>query len=56
MNHYYCLYDYLDGQDLVDHLQKFGRMREREARFIFRQILSAVGKIRYKAVLICFVF
>ena len=42
--HFYCFFEYICGQDLVDHISQLGRLREEEARSIFRQITSAVGK------------
>ncbi|KAJ3382022.1 serine/threonine-protein kinase KIN2 [Lobulomyces angularis] len=39
---FYCVYEFIPGIDLVDHLTQNGAMREREARFVFRQILSAI--------------
>ena len=42
-NHFYCLFDFLDGVDLVDYIvYKKGKVAEREARMIFRQIVSAL--------------
>ena len=41
-NSVFLIIDFISGVDLVDHLQRYGRMSERETRFIFRQLVSAV--------------
>ncbi|XP_042541784.1 sperm motility kinase 2B-like [Dipodomys spectabilis] len=38
----YLVMEYLDGGDLADHLKKVQRMREEEARQVFRQVLRAI--------------
>ncbi|KAI8918760.1 kinase-like domain-containing protein [Entophlyctis helioformis] len=41
-NHFYCFFEHVEGEDLVDYITRTGRIKERKARIIFRQILSAV--------------
>ena len=41
--HFYCFFEYVPGKDLVDYIGEVGRLREIEARSIFRQLLSAIG-------------
>jgi serine/threonine protein kinase len=40
--HFYCFFEYVSGLDLVDYIGQCTRLKENEARHIFRQLLSAV--------------
>nr|KAJ3412747.1 serine/threonine-protein kinase KIN2 [Polyrhizophydium stewartii] len=42
INHFYCFFEYVGGEDLVDYISRCGRIKERRACAIFRQIVSAV--------------
>ena len=44
-NHFYCFFEYISGYDLVDYITHLGRLSEEESRLIFRQMVSAIGKI-----------
>ena len=39
----YSLFEYIPGEDLVDYVVKSGHLKTKQARHIFRQVLSAVG-------------
>jgi serine/threonine protein kinase len=41
-NHFYCFFDYMEGEDLVDYITRHGRLKEKRARSIFRALVSAV--------------
>eukprot|EP00842_Homolaphlyctis_polyrhiza_P000271 jgi/Hompol1/1244/HPOL_001760-RA len=41
-NHFYCFFEYVEGEDLVDYIARYGRIKERKSRSIFRQVLSAI--------------
>ncbi|KAJ3120351.1 serine/threonine-protein kinase KIN2, partial [Nowakowskiella sp. JEL0407] len=40
--HFYCFFEYVEGEDMVDYVQRMGRLRERKARSIMRQLLNAI--------------
>ena len=44
-NHFYCFFEHIDGEDLVDHITRVGRLGDDTSRDIFRRILSAMGKL-----------
>jgi serine/threonine protein kinase len=44
-NHFYCFFELVDGEDLVDYISRNGKMSETISRDIFRQVLSAIGTI-----------
>lgn len=44
-NHFYCFFELVEGEDLVDHISRFGAMSEAKTRDIFRQIVSAVDYV-----------
>jgi tRNA A-37 threonylcarbamoyl transferase component Bud32 len=41
-NHFYCFFDYMEGEDLVDYITRQGRLKEKRARSIFRSLIAAV--------------
>ncbi|KAI8906274.1 kinase-like domain-containing protein, partial [Gorgonomyces haynaldii] len=41
-NHFYCFFEFVQGEDLVDYITRTGPIPERQARKIFRKVLSAV--------------
>ncbi|RKO83236.1 kinase-like domain-containing protein, partial [Blyttiomyces helicus] len=41
-NHFYCLFEHVPGEDLVDHISRVGKIREKRARVIFRGVLRAI--------------
>ncbi|KAI8800680.1 kinase-like domain-containing protein [Cladochytrium replicatum] len=41
-HHFYCFFEYIEGEDLVDYVTRNGRLRERKARSIFRQMIAAI--------------
>ncbi|TPX50096.1 hypothetical protein SeMB42_g02362 [Synchytrium endobioticum] len=41
-NHFYCLFEHIPGEDLIDYTARCGYLPADEARLIFRQVLSAV--------------
>ncbi|KAL5033549.1 hypothetical protein BDV3_000521 [Batrachochytrium dendrobatidis] len=41
-NHFYCFFEHIVGEDLVDYITRCGRIKETPARGIFRQVLSAI--------------
>lgn len=42
-NHFYCFFEWIQGEDLVDYITRVGPVPEATARKIFRSILSAIG-------------
>lgn len=44
-NHFYCFFEMVEGEDLVDYVSREGALQENLAKGIFRKILSAVGTI-----------
>jgi serine/threonine protein kinase len=42
-NHFYCFYEWVQGEDLVDYITRKGPVPEHTARKIFRFMLSAIG-------------
>ncbi|KAJ3260295.1 serine/threonine-protein kinase KIN2 [Boothiomyces macroporosus] len=41
-NHFYCFFEHVEGEDLVDFISREGKMKETLARSIFRCVVSAV--------------
>ncbi|KAJ3325899.1 serine/threonine-protein kinase KIN2 [Boothiomyces sp. JEL0866] len=41
-NHFYCFFEHVEGEDLVDYISREGKMKENLARSIFRCVLSAI--------------
>ncbi|KAH9271614.1 hypothetical protein BASA83_006224 [Batrachochytrium salamandrivorans] len=41
-NHFYCFFEHIEGEDLVDYITRCGRIKENNARSIFCQVLSAI--------------
>ncbi|KAI9204778.1 kinase-like domain-containing protein, partial [Polychytrium aggregatum] len=41
-NHFYCFFEYLEGEDLVDYITRHGKLSEGVSRLIIRQVLSAI--------------
>jgi serine/threonine protein kinase len=44
-NHFYCVFEYVDGEDLVDFISREGKLSESTARDIFRKVISALGML-----------
>ena len=51
-NHFYCFFDYVEGEDLVDYITRLSRLSERRARSIFRQVISAIGN-KKNQIIVC---
>ena len=41
-NHFYCFFEWVEGEDLVDYITRKGPLSEVQSRRIFRQVLSAI--------------
>ncbi|KAJ3277155.1 serine/threonine-protein kinase KIN2 [Terramyces sp. JEL0728] len=41
-NHFYCFFEHVEGEDLVDYISREGKMKETLARSIFRCVASAI--------------
>lgn len=44
-NHFYCFFELVEGEDLVDFISREGPLGESRSRDIFRKVISAIGKI-----------
>ncbi len=44
-NHFYCIFELVEGEDLVDYISKTGPLGETKSRDIFRKVLSAIGNL-----------
>jgi serine/threonine protein kinase len=42
-NHFYCFFELVKGEDLVDYISREGPLGEVKSREIFRKVLSAIG-------------
>jgi serine/threonine protein kinase len=42
-NHYYMVFEFIDGGQMLDYIISHGRLRERAARKFARQIASALN-------------
>jgi serine/threonine protein kinase len=45
-NHFYCFFEFVEGEDLVDFISREGKMNENLVRDIFRKVLSAIGILK----------
>lgn len=41
--HFYCFFELVEGEDLVDYISREGKINETTSREIFRKVLSAIG-------------
>ena len=46
-NHFYCFFELVEGEDLVDYISREGPLGESKSREIFRRAISAIGIIYY---------
>jgi serine/threonine protein kinase len=44
-NHFYCFFELVEGEDLVDFISREGPLGEARSREIFRKVLSAIGNL-----------
>jgi serine/threonine protein kinase len=42
-NHFYCFFEFVSGEDLVDYICRKRHLTETVSRSIFKQVLSAIG-------------
>ena len=42
-NHFYCFFELVEGEDLVDFISREGPLGESRSRDIFRKVISAIG-------------
>lgn len=47
-DYYYLFMEYVDGGQLLDYIISHGKLKERQARHISRQIASAIGNIIFR--------